>query len=160
MESDANTRLSRGFSGLIGLVSAVDLARLRAESDAAAHAAGSPGAVSGGNTAEPAVVRDRNLRAWVAVLVGVVVLACIALVDIYAAAFFSGPGAPGGLRGAGSRIRPRHGAFRDWKRRVTPAPDGLCTPPEPAPDPAKWPGLAQCALFRAPFSPARRERSR
>jgi hypothetical protein len=86
MESDANTRLSRGFNGMIGLVSAVDLARLRAESAAAAHAAGSPDAVSGGNTGQPvAVLRDRNLRAWVALLVGVVVLACIALVDIYAA---------------------------------------------------------------------------
>jgi hypothetical protein len=91
MESDANTRLSRGFNGMIGLVSAVDLARLRAESDAAAQAAdqaaGSPGAVSGGNTGEPvAVLRDRNVRAWVAVLIGVVVLACIALVDVFAAA--------------------------------------------------------------------------
>jgi hypothetical protein len=86
MESDANTRLSRGFNGMIGLVSAVDLARLSAESDAAAHAAGSPGEVSGGDTGEPvAVLRDRNLRAWVALLVGAVVLACIALVDIYAA---------------------------------------------------------------------------
>jgi hypothetical protein len=34
---------------------------------------------------------------------------------------------------------------------VTPAPDGRCTPPEPAPDPTKWPGLAQCPLFRGPF---------
>ena len=87
MESEANTRLSRGFNGMIGLVSAVDLTRLRAESDAAAQAAGSPGAVSGGNTGEPvAVLRDRNLRAWVALLIGVVVLACIALADLYAAA--------------------------------------------------------------------------
>src|SRR3984957_10313167 len=62
----------------------------------------------------------------------------------------SGPGAPAD-RGARSRIRPRHGAFRDWKQRVTPAPDGRCTPPEPVPDPAKWPGLAQCPLFRGPF---------
>jgi hypothetical protein len=91
MESDANTRLSRGFNGMIGLVSAVDLARLRAESDAAAqaadHAAGSPGAVSGGAAGRPvAVLRDRNLRTWVALLVGLVVLACIVLLNLFAAA--------------------------------------------------------------------------
>ena len=83
MESDAHTRPSRGFNGMIGLVSAVDLGRLRAESAAAAKAAG-PGAA--GNTAEPVtVLRDRNVRTWVALLIGAAVLVCIALVDLYAA---------------------------------------------------------------------------
>jgi hypothetical protein len=83
MESDAHTRPSRGFNGMIGLVSAVDLGRLTDESAAAANAAG-PGAP--GNTAEPVVVlRDRNVRAWVALFIGALVLICIALVDLYAA---------------------------------------------------------------------------
>ena len=35
---------------------------------------------------EPVIVlRDRNVRAWVALLIGALVLICIALVDLYAA---------------------------------------------------------------------------